>query len=237
MGGVIDSERERQLGDMAVLAEPLRRRLYLYVTSQSTPVGRDSAASAVGVPRSVAAFHLDKLAEAGLLDVEYRRPEGRRGPGAGRPAKLYRRAQREVAITVPERHYELAALLLAEAIVEASRESVPVADAVRDVARRYGRRLASPGDHDVVEGSNIGKIGGRLAELGYEPQMHETLMTLRNCPYRALTDDYRELVCSMNLQLVTGLLEVLGVPGVSAQLEPQPERCCVTLRAGSGSRQ
>ena len=54
-----------QLSSVAALAEPVRRRLYVYVATQRGPVGRAAAAAAAGVPRTVAAFHLDRLVEAG----------------------------------------------------------------------------------------------------------------------------------------------------------------------------
>ncbi|MGH3969715.1 MAG: helix-turn-helix domain-containing protein, partial [Mycobacterium sp.] len=135
--------REDQLAALAALAEPLRRRLYLHVAAEANPVSRDAAAAAFGVSRSVAAFHLDKLAEVGLVEVEYRRPPGRGGPGAGRPAKLYRRADREVAFSVPERRYHVAASLLAQALLDASEQSVPAADALRGVAHDFGRAIGA----------------------------------------------------------------------------------------------
>lgn len=51
-------------------------------------MSRAEAADAVGVARTLAAFHLGKLVDAGLLEVAHRRLTGRSGPGAGRPAKV-----------------------------------------------------------------------------------------------------------------------------------------------------
>src|SRR5262249_51369723 len=113
-------DRGTSLSALATLNEPLRGRIYRHVIAQRAPVGRDAVARAVGVAGSVAAFHLDKLAGAGLLEVEFRRPPGRQGPGAGRPAKLYRRAGTEVSLSVPERHYDLVGRLLADAVAMAS---------------------------------------------------------------------------------------------------------------------
>jgi len=92
---------------LAALADPIRRRLYLHVAGEAEPVSRDQAATAVGIGRPLAAHHLDRLVEAGLLTAEYRRTSGRTGPGAGRPAKLYRRAvDREFRASLPQRRYE-----------------------------------------------------------------------------------------------------------------------------------
>src|SRR3954451_18430124 len=93
------------LSALTALGEPVRRRLYDFVSARKAPVGRDEAAEGGGIGRSLAAYHLDKLAEQGLLTVAYERPGGRTGPGAGRPAKLYARAEREVTASVPARDY------------------------------------------------------------------------------------------------------------------------------------
>src|SRR4051812_34198583 len=114
----MDDERTAQVTAVAALAEPTRRRLYEYVVRRPQPVGRDEAAGAVGVPRATTAFHLDRLVADGLLEVSFERRSGRTGPGAGRPAKLYRRSDCAVAVSLPARHYELAAELLAAAVEE-----------------------------------------------------------------------------------------------------------------------
>jgi DNA-binding transcriptional ArsR family regulator len=105
---------------IGALADDTRRSLYEYVVTQREPVGREQAAGAVGVPLHTASFHLDKLVDAGLLETEFRRLTGRRGPGAGRPSKLYLRADREVAVSLPARRYDLAGDILAAAITRAT---------------------------------------------------------------------------------------------------------------------
>src|SRR5215471_15544170 len=133
---------DADVAGLASLAEPTRRALYRYVRDQGTAVSRDEAAAGVGVPRHQAKFHLDKLADDGLLEVEFARRTGRQGPGAGRPAKLYRRAARELAVTLPERHYELAGQLMARGIADAHDEGLPVAEALGRAAREQGHALA-----------------------------------------------------------------------------------------------
>src|SRR3954452_10947953 len=121
---------DAQVAGIAALGEPVRRTLYGFVAAQAGPVNRDEAGAGAGVARHVAKFHLDKLVDDGLLEVEYARPPGRGGPGAGRPAKLYRRASREIAVSLPERHYELAGRLLARAVTDGERDGVPVREAL-----------------------------------------------------------------------------------------------------------
>ena len=127
------------LASLSSLDDPVRRRLYDAVTRQTGPVGRDEAAAAAGVGRALAVYHLDKLVESGLLAATYRRPAGRSGPGAGRPAKLYARAEREFTVAVPPRSYELAARLLVQAVeADASGQSRA---ALGQAARRLGTEL------------------------------------------------------------------------------------------------
>jgi predicted ArsR family transcriptional regulator len=207
-------EIDEGLRRLASLDEPIRRRLFDHVRRSLGPVGREEAAEAVGIGRSLAAYHLDKLAEQELLTVSYRRPEGRTGPGAGRPAKLYV-AQGEVSVSVPSRDYELAADLLAEA-AETSDEARVALDAV---AARAGRRLGEGLDE-------------ALATRGYEPFEDEAgVIRLRNCPFHRLAEQHRDVVCGMNEAYLEGLLEGLGRTDVRASLEPKPGRCCVAIRA------
>lgn len=223
--------REERLAALAALAEPLRRRLYLHVVEADKPVGRDEAASALGIARPTAAFHLDKLAEVGLLAVEFRRPPGRSGPGAGRPAKLYRPVDAEVDFSVPERHYEVAASLLAQAMEDARVQDVKPDVALRSVARDYGRAVGAELRGDSADADHIEQVATALGIQGYEPHREGSLLTLVNCPFRALAQEHRDLVCSMNYEVLAGMLEGLGVDGVVARLDPAAGRCCVTMAA------
>ncbi|MGH3635084.1 helix-turn-helix transcriptional regulator [Mycobacterium sp.] len=207
---------------LSSLDDPMRRRLYEYVASSDEPVVRDAAAAAVGISRTLAAYHLDKLAEAGILAVSYARPSGRTGPGAGRPAKRYARTQQELSASVPPRNYGLLAKLLAEAVT--ADKSGTVGSAVAAAARKTGR--ASMADHDVMES---------LCGCGYEPaQTADGDIELRNCPFHQLMGQYPELVCGLNLQLIQGMLEAVGERPSRAVLTPREGRCCVVVRAAQG---
>ena len=132
---------ERRIAAVAALDQPLRRDLYRLLAGAPGWTTRDDAAVALGIPRSVAAFHLDKLADAGVVEVRFERVGGRTGPGAGRPSKLYRPAQSEVVASVPDRHYDLAGSLLASAIAESANTGAPVRDCLRVAARTSGRQI------------------------------------------------------------------------------------------------
>ena len=220
---------------LASLAEPTRRALYLYVYAQAAPVSRDEAAAGVGVPRHKAKFHLDKLVEDGLLETEFARRTGRQGPGAGRPAKLYRRAARELAVTVPERRYELAGQLMARAISDARTEGRPAAETLRRAARDRGRWLAGAVLRRAGDGPSqpalLAAARGVLDDEGYETREDPAGLTLANCPFHALAAEHTDLVCGMNLAIMEGMLERLGPLGWAAVLDPAEGRCCVRLTA------
>jgi predicted ArsR family transcriptional regulator len=220
-------ERRDDLARLAALDEPVRRRLYEFVRSRGEPVGRDEAGSAVGVGRSLAAYHLDRLVDEGFLATTYARPAGRSGPGAGRPAKLYEPAGEEVAVTVPARDYEFVAGMLADAV-----ESEPggaTRDSLRETAAQRGRELGLALRSQRRAGTR--SVRAALAERGYEPFEDERgEIRLRNCPFHRLAAEHRDLVCGMNQAFLSGLLEGLDRSDLEAFLEPEPGRCCVTIR-------
>ena len=231
------AELASQISAVAALNEPVRRALYTYILEKSEAVGREEAAQAVGITRELAAFHLDKLLEEGLLDVEYRRLSGRTGPGAGRPAKLYRLSGRQVQINLPERRYDLAADLLAQAIEAPGGDP---ARAVDKVARRFGKALGVEAHRRLGRRPSASKLLETacvvLREQGFEPIRTEGQIRLRNCPFDSLAAEHTELVGGMNLALAEGLLSGLEAEGVEARLDPQPGTCCVALGTARRSR-
>jgi predicted ArsR family transcriptional regulator len=225
---------DAQVRSIASLGEPVRRKLYRYVTGHSEPVSREQAAAGVEVALHVAKFHLDRLEQDGLLEVEYRRQPGRTGPGAGRPTKFYRRVDRDIAVSLPGRRYDLAARVLAEAITAAEDEGVELTVALRGAARAAGQKLGEDAAVSAGERLSVTEVVAAvcdvLDEIGYEPDLADTGITLGNCPFHSLAADYTELVCGMNLDLINGMLGCLEEGVLAARLDPAPGRCCVTLR-------
>jgi len=227
-------ELVEQIAGLAVLDEPVRRALYFYVAGRAEVVGRDEAARAVGVTRTLAGFHLDRLAEEGLLEVSFRRLSGKVGPGAGRPAKLYRRSKRQLAVTLPERSYELAARILAAAVDDGRAEAAR--DALQRKAREYGAHLGA--GVRAAAGARAGRkqllaaTVAALAAQGYEPDLAASELRLRNCPFHGLVDEHKGLICGMNLSLCQGVVEGAHLAGATPVLDPKPGQCCVTLRLG-----
>jgi predicted ArsR family transcriptional regulator len=221
-------ELEQQVAAVGALAEPVRWALYRFVAGSAEPVSREQASAAVDLPLHTAKFHLDRLVAEGLLEVEYRRLTGRSGPGAGRPSKLYRRADRQVSITLPERRYDLAGDLLAAAIDRSQREGTPVGEALRSVARAAGLRIATESESSDV-GDEEALISELLAAHGYEPRLAEHDVCLANCPFDRLAAEHTDLVCGMNLALVEGVLEGVDADPSRARLDPEPGLCCVKI--------
>ncbi|WP_394617002.1 helix-turn-helix transcriptional regulator [Lentzea sp. JNUCC 0626] len=205
---------------VAALDEPNRRRLYDLVAAATCPISKDEAAQAVDLPRTTAAFHLDKLVEMGLLTVVHERRTGRSGPGAGRPAKLYRRSDEQIAVSLPDRRYEAASHLLTDAVVEAETTGEPARVILNRRAYEWGADLAGRAPGSVVEA---------LARFGFEPRVEDGTILLRNCPFHSLAHRHTELVCGMNLCLISGLLDGIEANGHTARLAPTPGHCCVRL--------
>jgi len=202
----------------AALTDRVRRRLYEHVRGQRGPVTRDEAAHAVGVSRSLAAFHLDKLVRVGLLTAAYRaRPGTPRGPG--RAPKVYQPSALQVSLTIPQRRYDLLGDILVRAIAEEPDHAGEAAD-----------RIAHQ------RGAELGGAAGRapvlhvLAGLGFEPHEQSGRIGLRNCPFHHLAATAPRVVCQLNQRLLAGLLHGLGDTGYRAVLTPRPGACCVELR-------
>jgi predicted ArsR family transcriptional regulator len=219
-----------EISVIAVLDDPVRRSLYDYVCTRGEGASRSDAAAAAGIGRTLAAFHLDRLAEAGLVEVTFARPPGRSGPGAGRPAKLYRRAAAEHQVSVPPRDYRAAAELLAD-VVDMTGAEPELHRSARSRGAAAGRaaRRQAPGlpDDSLVTGA--------LAAQGYQPYRDGADVRLRNCPFHLLASRHPPLICGMNLALLEGLLEGAAAGGLTARLDPRPGECCVVLEASKNN--
>ena len=212
------------ISGIGALAEPVRRALYTYVVSQPDAVGREAAAAGAHVPVHTAKFHLDRLVEDGLLEVEYRRLTGRSGPGAGRPAKLYRRSDRQFTVSLPERRYDLVGDILATAVQRAT-DGTPLPEALHETAHAEGHKLGSAAE--PREAPALDRLAETLEDQGFEPRTEGGTLVLANCPFDTLAQKHTELVCGLNLSYVQGVAEGLGCPRLRAFLEPGPGHCCV----------
>jgi predicted ArsR family transcriptional regulator len=225
--GVTSEAETQDIAAIRLLDEPVRRRLYEWVVAQGRPVGRDESAAALNIGRALAAFHLDRLAASGLLTTGYQRLNDRRGPGAGRPARVYSRGEREISVSLPSRRYERVADLFATALERVGENEVTTP--LHEIATDLGEEMAS----DVEGATGADRLLNVLDDGGYEPAIDlDGTIRLRNCPFHALVEQHRSLVCGTNLAMAEGITEATGA-GADYQpvLDPQPGFCCVAFRA------
>lgn len=215
--GLDDGQR---LSAVAALGDPVRKQLFELVRGAGQALSRDECAEALGLPKSTVRVQLDKLVEERLLRVEYRKLGGRTGPGSGRPSKLYAVAQAEVSASVPPRHYDLAAALLAAAVQRSIDTGENVEESMAAVAYDEGLRL----------GAEAGDIHTLLAETGYSPEPDEAGGTIMaNCPFHRLSEDHTGVVCSLNGSLLSGALEGCGDARHDLAPDAEMSHCCARL--------
>ena len=216
-----------RLSAVTALDDPARRAVYDLVCRHAEPISRDQTASALGVTRRSAAFHLDRLAELGLLAVEFRRLTGRTGPGAGRPAKLYRRIYDEVAVSVPDRRYDLAGEVMAAAIERSLTLGEPVEVSL----------LRAAGDAGQDIGADSTGLRQALQDHGFEPYDDDAGdLMLGNCPFHRLATRHTQIVCGLNLALIQGIAAGLSDLDHTAVLAPSPGHCCVRILGSPSTR-
>ncbi|MGM7666161.1 helix-turn-helix transcriptional regulator [Microbacterium sp. A93] len=205
------------LDDLALLSDDVRRRLYEFTAARSG-VTREEVATATGISRSLAAYHLDKLADAGMLDVGYARTNGRSGPGSGRPAKRYSRSDRELSVSFPPRNYSLLAQVLATAVEAAP--SGELRAALDAAAEQEGRAL----------GESLDTIQTALSTAGFEPVTTDNGdIVLQNCPFHSIVQQHTELACNLNHAFIRGTLAGANDDRERAELCPGEGRCCVIV--------
>jgi predicted ArsR family transcriptional regulator len=213
-----------QVKGIAALENAVSRNTYRFVIEKGW-VSRDETADALDVARSVAAFHLEKLVDSGLLKVRYERRTGRTGPGAGRPSKLYGRSERDFDVSLPPRRYDLAGALLADAVTLAEENGTPISKAVTLVSREAGE-LVGANCEDRIDLVSV------LERHGYEPRVQDRMIKLLNCPFDALAQQHRDLVCGMNLDFLKGIVTGMSSAATFAlRLAPEPGYCCVRFDA------
>ena len=225
------------IGAIAALHDPQRRRLFQVVHDASGPVTREEAAGAVGISRKLAAFHLDRLVAAGLLVATFDQPAGGRR-GVGRAPKRYRTADVELAVSIPDRNYDLAGEILVDAVASGDDPagSETTHEAVGRVARDRGRAIGA----EARARRRLGRLGPEralavvaelLEEHGFEPAVSDEGLIERNCPFHRLARRSPELVCGMNRDFVDGILDGLEARRLRAELAPADGRCCVVVRS------
>lgn len=219
----MDESRTNQLSAVAAINDPQRRELFELVSRSGTAISREDAAQATGMPRSTAAFHLDRLVEEGVLETEFKRLSGKTGPGSGRPSKLYRRAGGEINVSIPARRYELAGDMLAAAVEQSDRTGEPVRAVLATISAATGREI----------GAAAGSLDAALESCGYEPREDGNGgMVLTNCPFHKLATNHTDVICHANVSLLQGVAEGASETERAVEfVEPANGCCCVRVTA------
>lgn len=214
-----------------VLEEPRRRAIYDYVRVSRWPLTREDVATELEISRSLAAFHLERLVEAGLVEVTATRPAAARG--GGRPPKHYRAvADVEVNTSIPPRRYQVAGEILVHAIAAADKRG-HVQAAAAEMASELGERAGRPPKRGRGR-ARVDAVTEQLADLGYEPVVEGNGdIVLANCPFHALAVAERQVTCELNHAYVQGVLRACGDTGLRADLRPGEGRCCVVVSQGA----
>jgi predicted ArsR family transcriptional regulator len=227
---VAERSFEERVRGVAALDHPATQAVYRLLVERDE-LTRDDTAAALDLARSVAAFHLDKLVEAGLAAVHFERRSGRVGPGAGRPSKVYRRADAEIGVSLPERRYDLAGSVLAAGVERANVEQAVRREAF-DTGRRLGAAAAASLSARAGRARRRDALVAVLEEHGYEPRVVDGEIALANCPFHALATEHRDLVCGMNVDLISGIAAGLETDDLTPRLEPASGWCCVRIAVG-----
>jgi len=219
MNQVQQGEAER-LAAMASLGDPVRKKLFLLLRASPDALSCEDCAAALGLPKSTIRAHLDRLVAEGLMMVEFRKTGARTGPGSGRPSKLYAVAMGEVGASVPSRHYDLAADLLAAAVKRSMDSGANITEALADVAFEAGREL----------GAAQGTLHQVLAATGYEPRPDGAGGTIMaNCPFHRIAQDHSEVMCALNGSLLNGALAGSGDTGHGIVPDAEATHCCARI--------
>lgn len=210
---------------IGLLTEPARYLVYRCVAEAEEALSRDEVARRTGLGLGVVKFHLEKLAAANLLTAEFHKAAERRGPGSGRPTKLYTRSSVHQSVDLPPRQFGLLSRLLADAIAQSAVTDESTIAAAQRVAAETGYRLGTRSD----EPTSTPWILQVLSSVGYEPREANQVITLANCPFHEAAETQRDLVCRLNLALVDGVLRGAHCTGAKAALTPEKGRCCVSI--------
>jgi predicted ArsR family transcriptional regulator len=212
------------------LADDTRFRLYRYLGLSGRPVPVRELSTRLSLHPNTLRPHLRRLEEAGLVAREIRK-----GASVGRPQTLYYAVERQE----PEgRDYRLLAEILAGLI-----RGRAAAERATALAREWGGYLVAQGGPKpgtrLPARRNLAVLQEAMARAGFDPRFHRgggqtVAISLRDCPFRDLVEDHRDLACAIHRGLVEGMLGGLKPPLHLAEFSPLVERSVCRLVATSG---
>lgn len=180
---------------ISALQDPTRRRILLDFYVQQPERTSAEVAEAVGVHRTVAHGHLERLVALGYLVSSQRRGT------SGKPAKLYRLAGRQIDLSYPVRRFERLAALLAGGLQRMS-DGPRIA---HEAGRRYGASLVTK------PAASAGSLLGQLGALGAEYQLANDEVLAQNCIFRQACEGAEDVVCELHAGILEGAFQAAGL--------------------------
>ena len=180
---------------VSALQDPTRRRILLDFYVHQPEWTTSEVAAAVGVHRTVAHAHLERLVALGYLI-----PSQRRGT-TGKPAKLYRLTERQIELSYPIRRFARLAALLGQAL----RESPDGIGAAREAGRGHGASLVTKPARSAES------VLHELIPLGAEYVLSDGDIVARNCIFRQACEQAQDIVCELHAGILEGALRKAGL--------------------------
>lgn len=222
---------------LTALGDESRRRMFEFARRAGRPISRDDAATEVGISRKLAAFHLERLVDAGLLRSHFGHPGRLRK--VGRAPKLYEPTDADLKVSIPPRQPDLLAAILLEGVLSDASDN-PL-DAAHRAAFRRGERVGA----EVRARARPGRLSSEraltlseatLSGAGFEPvRPRPDCLRLHSCPFHPLAAVQPEAVCGINHAFVDGLLTGLEANTVEVALDPDGGECCVEITAAGNA--
>jgi predicted ArsR family transcriptional regulator len=203
-----------------------RGRVLDALRSTERPVSVEQVARQVGLHANTVRFHLDALVTAGLVG---RDSEERTQPG--RPRALYSALPGSAGSG--RRSYQLLAEILSGFLAAHLRRPQQASVQAGQTWGRYLTEHPPPFRH-ITAAAATQQLLGVLDRVGFAPELDPTArqrVLLRHCPFREVAQEHRDVVCSIHLGLMQGVLTELDAPLTAERLEPfvEPSLCVAYL--------
>jgi predicted ArsR family transcriptional regulator len=205
---------------VSALQDPTRRRILLDFYVHQPEWTTADVAAAVGVHRTVAHAHLERLVALGYLISSQRRG------AAGKPAKLYRLTERQIELSYPIRRFARLAALLAQAL----RGSADGIGAAREVGRGHGASMVTE------PAGSPESVLRELIPLGAEYVLSDGDVVARNCIFRQACEQARDIVCELHAGILEGAFRKAGLDlRTEAYRNYEEKGCAYRVLTGAGS--
>ena len=185
------------------LGDNTRYAIYLELARSPRPLTTSEIAETIGLHPNTVRPHLDRMRDAGLVDVQ----AGARGE-IGRPQHRY-----SLAPDAPSLGLESPVMPVLARMVLAMAERLGASpDDAAAVGRDEGVRRAIPYGSSP---STLEAVVSDLDCLGFDPVVSEgdddtAVVAFANCPFGGLAEQHPDLVCSLHRGLIAGFVAGMG---------------------------